>query len=280
MGARVAIGGKRPPDPPAFACLVVILGRELGRKFDLAWGTSTLGSLESNTIPLPEENVSRRHASIVWDERGIVIRDERSTGGTFVNDRRITEHKLASGDCVRLGRVLLKFLAGEDLESAYHEELYRLSAIDALTQVFNRRYIAETLERDVSRARRDDQPVSVVLIDVDCLREINETFGASVGDGILRQLAGHITGDVVGRWSGDRFLLILHAALDAATAHAERIRSFVEHLELTVEGQPIPVTISVGVGVLEPEETATVLIERATARLEQAKADGRNRVVS
>ena len=83
-----------------------------------------------------------------------MLRDLGSTNGTYVNDELIDEYVLRDGDLIKIGRTIFKFLSGGNIENAYHEEIYRLTTIDGLTQIYNKRYFLETLEREIARAQR------------------------------------------------------------------------------------------------------------------------------
>lgn len=276
---RLALAGKQPPEPPTAACLVEMHGAQPGRKFDLVHGTTTIGRSDTNDICLPFEWIAPKHASIIWDHRGLAICDEASGGKTSVNDRVIEAAALANGDRICLGRTVLRLVVGDKIESAYHAELFRLSTLDALTQVFNRRYFEEWLAREVQSTRRYDRSVSVVAIDIDRFRECNATFGARAGDNVLREVADWLHQGAVGRWGGDRFAIALPIGpLDAAVARAEEMRRSLEECDFTFEDRQIRITISAGVATLASGESAHALMDRAIERLERAKADGGNRV--
>src|SRR5262249_25540926 len=134
---------------------------------------------------------SRNHARISFDrQRGCyMIQDLGSTNGTYVNDKPVSTAPLADGDQIHIGRTILKFMSGQNIEVHYHEELYRLMTVDALTQAFNRRYFDEALEREFNRARRSGQSLSLILFDIDHFKRINDTWGHLAGDSLLRQIS-------------------------------------------------------------------------------------------
>src|SRR5690606_27587670 len=121
-----------------------IRGAELGRKYVIGDREMTMGRAATNDICVSQDSVSRMHATIVTDGQGIRIQDNESTNGTFVNDLKITsEVYLRDGDFIKVGGSTFKFLSSDNIESAYHEEIYRLSTVDGLTQLFNKRYRSE-----------------------------------------------------------------------------------------------------------------------------------------
>src|SRR5204863_1513942 len=178
--------------PTKEACLVVIYGSDLGRKFNLDAQTLVLGRSSKSDIQIDQESVSRAHSKIVNTGKSIRIRDLGSTNGTYVNDEPIEEHVLADGDLIKIGRTIFKFLSGGNIENSYHEEIYRLTTIDGLTQIYNKRYFLETIEREISRAHRYRRELSLIMFDIDHFKKINDTYGHLAGDYVLKQLAGVI----------------------------------------------------------------------------------------
>src|SRR5437660_457113 len=153
------------------ACLVEIHGPNLGRTHALGSRRATIGRAPDNGVVLDLDSVSRRHCTLRPQRSGFFITDEGSTNGTFVNERRLTaERALRSGDRLRVGSAVLKFLsddASSGLEAQYHDAVYRLTITDGLTQVFNRRYMVDFIEREMARCSRHHRPLSIVLIDID-----------------------------------------------------------------------------------------------------------------
>src|SRR5207245_2126485 len=153
----------RVPERPAAkeACLVVIYGVELGKKYNLDVPTIIIGRSSKSDIQIDQESTSRNHSKIVNTGKSILIRDLGSTNGTYVNDEPIEEYVLRDGDLIKIGRTIFKFLTGGNIENAYHEEIYRLTTVDGLTQISNKRYFMDTIEREVARAHRYRRPLSL-----------------------------------------------------------------------------------------------------------------------
>jgi diguanylate cyclase (GGDEF)-like protein len=168
------------------------------------------------------------------------------------------------------------------------ETLRNQSIRDPLTALFNRRYAEETLSRELSRAAREQLPLSLLLLDVDHFKKFNDAYGHETGDEVLKRIAALLRqktrgGDVASRLGGEELLVLLPgAALGDALNRAEQIRLGVEALELRVSGKVIgPVTISTGVAVFPTHGTdAAELLRSADAALYKAKHLGRNRVVA
>jgi predicted signal transduction protein with EAL and GGDEF domain len=175
------------------ACLVQIYGPMLGKKFVLEKDEITIGRGESCEIVLDLENVSRRHCSLLQRTGGVFLRDNGSTNGTYLNNVEVRgETPLRSGDLLKVGGAIFKFLLGGELgsiEAQYHEEIYRLTIIDGLTEVYNKRYLLEFLDREMARCLRHRRALSLVLFDIDLFKKINDTYGHLAGDYVLRELA-------------------------------------------------------------------------------------------
>ncbi len=264
------------------ACLVVIYGLELGRKYNLETQNVLIGRSSRSDVQIDQESVSRNHAKIINTGKSIILRDLGSTNGTYVNDQLIDEYVLRDGDFIKIGRTIFKFLSGGNIENAYHEEIYRLTTVDGLTQIFNRRYFLEQLDREVSRAKRYRRELSLILFDIDHFKAINDSYGHLAGDYVLKQLATVVKGkirreDVLARYGGEEFAIIL-PEIDGtnANAFAEKIRKLVEKAPFKFEDTKIAVTVSVGLSTcVDPDDSAT-LIKRADDKLYEAKAAGRN----
>ena len=187
------------------------------------------------------------------------------------------------------GAVIFKFLAAGDLgsiEAQYHEEIYRLAIYDGLTQVHNKRFLLEFLERELARCVRHGQTASLVLFDIDHFKKLNDEHGHLAGDAVLRDLAAviktHVRKDeCFARYGGEEFALVLPATQRAqAVSLADRFRKQVQEHPFLFEEERLPVTFSAGVAELAPGELApSSFIAAADQKLYEAKHGGRNRVV-
>lgn len=182
----------------------------------------------------------------------------------------------------QVGRAIV--LANVTAQVQLREELRSRSETDALTGVANRRRFDQTLKIECSRFRRGHAPFSLLMIDLDFFKDVNDRYGHAAGDEVLRQVAQILLGtlratDVVARYGGEEFAVLLtETRLEGAMAIAERIRIAVEEHVLAVEGTQIILTLSVGVSSHcgEESETAEGLLKRADDALYRAKASGRN----
>jgi len=167
------------------------------------------------------------------------------------------------------------------------EALRTQSIRDALTGLYNRRYLQEMLEREIRRAVRADMPLGVLMLDLDHFKKFNDTYGHEAGDTVLRETASFLTKnvraeDIVCRFGGEEFVVILPTAtMEAAKARAERLRSKLRELTVLHQGQSLgAITVSIGVAAVPQHGTSPKdLIEAADAALYCAKRDGRDRVV-
>src|SRR5947209_5881233 len=218
------------------ACLVHIYptGPTMGARFTLSNEPVVVGRGEDCTIQIHDHSVSRRHARIEHGPDGYYVHDLQSTNGTFVNDRPVTDAVLNDGDYLRVGNCIFRFLTGGNVEAEYHEEIYRLTIIDGLTQVHNQRYLTEFLDRELARSARHHRPLALILFDIDWFKTINDELGHLGGDFTLRELANCVKRtvrreDLFARYGGEEFALVLvETPLAGALEVAERIRQTVE----------------------------------------------------
>lgn len=270
-------------------CLVVIYTAEpglLGKRFVLDRSPLRVGRGTDNHIVLEGDSVSRRHAHFERRGNEWYVVDDGSTNGTYLNEEQVPRDSLlGNGDRIKVGPTILKFLSGLDAEAKYHEEIYRMTIVDGLTQIHNKRYLFEALDKELIRARRYERELSLVIFDIDFFKGINDQFGHLAGDHVLRELARVVQerirrDEVFARYGGEEFVIVLpETGLAGALALAENLRQRVESHVFVFQSERIPVAISVGCAqLLKDDRTAAHLIQRADERLYEAKRGGRNRV--
>jgi two-component system cell cycle response regulator len=272
------------------ACLVHIYptGQGMGTRYTLTDKPLVLGRGSDCEIRINDHSVSRRHARIQPGADGYYAVDLQSTNGTYVNDVPASMYKLKDGDYLRVGNCIYRFLMGGNVETEYHEEIYRLTIIDALTDIHNKRYFLEFLDRELARSARYDRPLSLIMIDIDKFKALNEDLGHLGGDFTLRELAARIKGtirkeELFARYGGEEFAFVLpETPRDGAVILADRLVRLVGQTPFQYEERSYTVTISAGVTTTTGEKTITPsdLIRRADEKLYQAKHEGRNRVCS
>lgn len=191
---------------------------------------------------------------------------------------------------VQLSSLMQQKKAEEGLRSAYLE-LERAAKIDSLTQIANRRYFDECLRNEWTRLAREQQPLSIILCDVDCFKAYNDRYGHQEGDQCLRQVAKVINqsakrpADLVARYGGEEFAVILpNTPLEGAMHLAERVRLGINDLRIDHEESIVSpyVTLSLGVSTVIPhrELSPLTLVRMADEALYQAKNQGRDRAIT
>jgi diguanylate cyclase (GGDEF)-like protein len=261
-------------------------GPNLGRRFTLPGPEHVVGRLPELDVSVEEDGVSRQHARLRRMGEHWYLEDLGSTNGSFVNDERITQKALRDGDMLRFGTAILRFLFGSNIEANYHEEIYKMSILDGLTGVHNKRYFLEFLEKEMARSRRHQSSLSLIIFDLDHFKKVNDTHGHLAGDAVLKELGRRLKPemrreDLLARYGGEEFVCVLvSTSLKRAIDFAEEMRQLVERDHFRTDTVTLPVTVSIGVAELDdtmksPEE----LIAKADGHLYTAKRQGRNRVV-
>jgi|GEM_PF-300747 len=272
------------------ACLVHIYptGPGMGTRYALSNTALVIGRGCDCEIRINDHSVSRRHARIQPGTDGYYAVDLQSTNGTFVNDMQASMSKLKDGDYLRAGNCIYRFLAGGNVEAEYHEEIYRLTIIDALTETYNKRYLTEFLDRELSRSARYQRPLTLILFDIDLFRCINEEHGHLGGDFALREISARVKSvirkeELFARYGGEEFVVVLpESTLSEGIKVSERIRSIIENHMFEFENKSFQITISLGVSTTIGDEAMTPsdLIRLADDKLYEAKRSGRNRVMA
>lgn len=267
--------------------LVQIYPLDLERtRIQVAPPRAVLGRTSDCEIHFDDPSISRRHAELCFAESGLEIVDLGSTNGVYVNDQLVLRRQLRSGDRIRLGQRVFRFLAEGDEEAEYHETIYAMMTRDGLTSVFNKRYLVECLDREIARAERHSRPLALILLDLDHFKSINDTYGHLAGDDVLRELASRLTrtlrsDEVLARFGGEEFAIVAtECDLAAARELAERCRRATADLPFATSAGPLDVTISLGIAAPKVDQMPDrqQLISQADARLYTAKRNGRNQM--
>ena len=289
--------GLQNTDPNAIAYLVVLAGSNVGEMYKVEKARTVMGRGEGADIRLFDEGISREHAQVVQEvvhETGKetpvkqnILEDMGSTNGIFCNGVRVQRQVLNEGDKIMLGSTtILKFSYGDKLDEIFQRQMSESALRDGLTRAYNKRYFSERVESELQYSLRHDAPLSLIFLDIDHFKVINDRHGHQAGDHVLVQLstlAMTMLGeeDIFARYGGEEFAVIARGMdVPAAQEMSERLRASVEAQPFVFEGTTIPVTISVGVSYAPGLGIATTvdLVARADEALYAAKRGGRNRI--
>jgi two-component system cell cycle response regulator len=273
-------------------CLILYSGEHSGMRYPLQGSKLLLGRSADCDVCLESPGISRHHAVLREQGKDVVLHDMGSSNGTHLNEQRIdAPTALKDGDTLRLGGAVLKFYQGQSLDALLHDRIYRLATVDTGTEVHTKKYLLEALEREIKIARRNGRPLSVLCIDLDHFKRVNDRYGHNAGDLVLRGAAAAASetvrsSDIVGRTGGEEFAIILpDTELADALALAERIRVAVaaRRFDLQVLGSARKVqhrqTASLGAAQLGGNMLgARDLLGAADVHLYAAKQGGRNGV--
>ena len=269
--------------------LVQLEGEHIGLVVSMQGESLRVGRHQDSELLLRDSGVSRNHARFLWEGGAYVLEDLDSANGTYVQGERVTRHQMADGDIVQFGpSAVFKYSLADAEQEAMLVQLYEASVTDALTGAYNREHFDTRLASELSFARRHQADLSMLMLDLDHFKNVNDTYGHPAGDTVLRELAKSLTTDlrledVFARYGGEEFAIILRGTnLGEAAQAAERCRARTAELVIDHEGQTIRITVSIGVASVAccKEVTAEEFISVADRRLYAAKRGGRNQVVA
>ena len=271
---------------PERAYLVILAGPQMGEMVKLEPGKAiVVGREEGVGLLLMDDGVSRQHARLILQGDGVLLNDLGSRNGTFVNGSKVTERRLADGDKIQIGvATTIKFTFTDNLEEEYQRRLVEAALKDPLTGIYNRRHFDERMQAEFAAARRHGTPLSLLVIDVDHFKQINDNHGHLAGDALLKVVARALSEglrkeDILARYGGEEFVVIARGtSLAGATQFAERLRECIERASCNWQGAELRVTASIGLAQLGADMTVQQLIDAADRGVYQAKNGGRNQV--
>ena len=196
--------------------------------------------------------------------------------------RDITERKQAEEELKKTHEELQAYVTEiEKLQAELREQALR----DPLTGLYNRRYLAEMLENELARVKREKKPMSVIVTDIDHFKNINDNYGHQVGDEFLKKIADLISShtrssDIACRYGGEEFLLVMPGtSVKSATKRAEELRLECTQIQVPYENKKLSVTLSFGVASYPAHgQRAEEIVIKADKALYKSKRSGRNRV--
>ncbi len=269
--------------------IIIIFGKEedLGKEIEIK-EEITVGRSLNTDLTTSDPLMSRRHFKLTPEDENIFIEDLGSLNGTFVNQQIIDgKRALKSGDIIIAGRTVFKFEIRTEIESLFHKYLYNAATSDRMTNLFNKYYFISQLKKQISYAKRYGKTFSLLMIDIDDFKKVNDTYGHQIGDEALKFVAFKIMSsirenDIAARYGGEEFSIILPET-DSHNAFlvAKRIRKAIASEVLDLESNQIKVTVSIGVATFpEDADDWKSLIKKADERLYKAKEAGKNIVIS
>jgi len=270
--------------------LIRARGAHLGQVLKLGTQPHRVGRANECEVWLSDDGVSRKHATITFDNGNYLIEDTGSANGTFVGGQKVERPSpLRDGDLIQFGpQAVFRYSQADEGQEQLLRQLYEASVTDALTGANNREHFDNQLRMELSFARRHGTDLALVMFDVDHFKRVNDTYGHPVGDEVLVEISKAArrlvrNEDVFARYGGEEFALILRGiALDGAKIVGERLRERIAALSVTTDKGELKVTVSVGCAsfATTPDQTAEALVQTADKRLYAAKHGGRNRVVA
>lgn len=285
---EIKMGGPSGELNRIYAVLTVIQGREMGRDYRLRKPEYTIGRDTDCDICIPEETVSRLHAKIQVLGTGpseYRLIDMGSTNKTFVNNSEAVDRAIKNGDKIRIANTVLKFdlLDAEDIK--YHQEIQKKIKYDALTGLLTKESLYLALQHELQRCRKFDIPLSVLMMDLDHFKKVNDTHGHQAGSHTLKEIGSLISQylretDVSARYGGEEFVAYLsEQRKEGARIAAENLKAAIEDARITFGDKTISITISIGVAQFPDDgDTIDELVARADEALYAAKDQGRNKV--
>ena len=269
--------------------LVVFIGNDSGKRHKLKSGTMTIGRSPRADISLDDDRISGIHCVIKCTDNIIAIEDKGSTNGTYVDSQKIGSAHLPPGVAFQIGHSVMKIEYKDEAEIRLEESLVHRASIDSLTGIFNRQHFMSIASKEMAYARRYQQAVGIIMIDIDNFKRVNDNYGHLIGDFILAQVASIISEgkraeDLFGRYGGEEFIILPRGEIEkeAIFNQCERIRKAVEKFEFCHADACVRLTISIGFHLSRPdngkvESFLNGLIDKADHALYLSKEKGKNR---
>lgn len=260
---------------------------EVGRRFDIASDYMVISNKKDADIPLSSRADTLYMVELFLTKTGWIFENKGAPGTVLLNGLINEEHRLKDGDLIQVGNTIFHFLTGTGIQSDIYSQLLRLTRIDLQTGAYNKVHFETALEDWVTLAKRYNQSVSLILIDIDHFKKLNDTYGHIVGDVVLKQLSERILkrvrkGDVFCRiGGGEEFAIILpETAIEKAIKFAEDIREVIDQRNFVHKNLSIHVTVSLGVDTYQNTMSTDEFKHYVDKLLYSAKQTGRNKVVS
>ncbi len=272
--------------PPVIVILMGPAGYQ-GKQWAITDGFVVGRAVESHVF-IDDKSLSRSHARLDMKNSEVTIVDLGSTNKTVVNGLILAPMApciLKNNDQIKTGNVIFKFLERGNIEAITAQALFEKANRDALTGIYSKGALLERGPEAIKRSEVLNEPLSVMVFDIDHFKKINDSHGHPCGDYVLRELCKAVnklvrSNDFFARYGGEEFVLILSGTPNKIAGEiAERVRLTIQTHEFEFENKKIPVTVSIGITSKQATESDwAVIFDRADKALFVSKQNGRNRV--
>ncbi|MEK6773792.1 MAG: diguanylate cyclase [Bdellovibrionota bacterium] len=272
--------------PPVIVILMGPSGYQ-GKQWAITDGFVVGRAVESHVF-IDDKSLSRSHARLDMKNSEVTIVDLGSTNKTVVNGLILAPMApciLKNNDQIKTGNVIFKFLERGNIEAITAQALFEKANRDALTGIYSKGALLERGPEAIKRSEVLNEPLSVMVFDIDHFKKINDSNGHPCGDYVLRELCKAVnklvrSNDFFARYGGEEFVLILSGTPNKIAGEiAERVRLTIQTHEFEFENKKIPVTVSIGITSKQATESDwAVIFDRADKALFVSKQNGRNRV--
>jgi len=268
--------------------LVIFIGKDSGKRHKLKPGTMTIGRSPQADISLDDDRISRIHCAIKCSDGTFTVEDKGSRNGIYVDSHKISHAILTPGVPFQLGHSVMKIEYKNGAEIQYEQSLMHRISTDVLTGICNRQHFIRLASMEIAYARRHQEAVAIIMIDIDNFKHVNDIYGRSIGDLVLVQLAHLISErkraeDLLGRYGGKKFMILPRGKIDRESIYrqCERIREAVERFKFCHAEACVQITISIGFHLDRPangrvESLIDNLIDKAEQALYMDKEKGMN----
>ncbi len=264
---------------------VILAGAHIGRLYNLSLGEHIGGRSPDCQLWIEDNTISRKHFKVLVDEKQCRIFDMNSTNGTYVNSKRIETCTLQPGDKIQISRdTIIQFDYFDEDRKISEQKRYEMGVKDPVTNSFNKSYFLQRISDEFSFSYRQNQPLSLLIFDIDYFKMINDNYGHLAGDKVLQDISLLVQNtirldDVFCRYGGEEFVIIMrNTDCQSAVNLGERLRKAIQNTPVFYDDMTIHVTVSMGVATLKDKNFRdfVALTAEADRLLYKSKGAGRN----
>jgi len=268
--------------------LIIVAGKNIGKLYNLSDHNEFIaGRSQECEIWIEDQTISRKHFKIIKNDNLYEVQDLNSTNGTYVNSKRVNSMVLKAGDKIQISKdTIIQFDYFDENRKISEQKRYEMGVKDPITGTYNKSYFLQRINEEFSFCYRQNLPLSILMLDIDFFKMINDNYGHLAGDKVLQEigvLVSHMirSDDVFCRYGGEEFVIIMrNTSCQDAVNLADRIRKKMEEHEVQYDDQTLKVTISIGVATSIDRNFRdyVALIAEADKYLYLSKGSGRNKV--